>query len=108
MPQRIAVHALAALSLAGASARPLAAQDSTRALRGDTTVVVDRVLAVVGNRPVLASQVDEELFSRQAQGVKLPETQEGPDAARRREFISRRSLTRSCWCSRRCGTRRSR
>jgi ectoine hydroxylase len=31
------------------------------------------VLAVVGNRPVLASQVDEELFSRQAQGVDLPD-----------------------------------
>ena len=30
-------------------------------------------MAVVGNRPVLASQVDEELFSRQAQGVKLPD-----------------------------------
>ena len=39
----------------------------------DSVVVVDRVVAVVGNRPVLASQVDEELFSRQAQGVKLPE-----------------------------------
>ena len=38
----------------------------------DTTFVVDRVLAVVGNRPVLASQVDEEIFSRQSQGAKLP------------------------------------
>jgi peptidyl-prolyl cis-trans isomerase SurA len=38
----------------------------------DTTFVVDRVVAVVGNRPVLASQVDEELFSRQSQGVKIP------------------------------------
>jgi peptidyl-prolyl cis-trans isomerase SurA len=31
----------------------------------------------VGNRPVLASQVDEEIFSRQSQGVKLPENAEG-------------------------------
>ena len=38
----------------------------------DTTFVVDRVVAVVGNRPVLASQVDEEVFSRQSQGAKLP------------------------------------
>ncbi|HEU4474897.1 MAG TPA: hypothetical protein VFR72_08660, partial [Gemmatimonadales bacterium] len=30
----------------------------------DSVIVVDRVVAVVGNRPVLASQVDEELFSR--------------------------------------------
>jgi peptidyl-prolyl cis-trans isomerase SurA len=38
----------------------------------DTAVVVDRVVAVVGNRPVLASQVDEEVFSRQSQGQHLP------------------------------------
>jgi peptidyl-prolyl cis-trans isomerase SurA len=43
----------------------------------DSTFVVDRVLAVVGNRPVLASQVDEELFSRQSQGVKLPTDPQG-------------------------------
>ena len=38
----------------------------------DTSIVIDRVLAVVGNRPVLASQVDEEIFSRQSQGAQLP------------------------------------
>lgn len=38
----------------------------------DTTFVVDRVIAVVGNRPVLQSQVDEAIFSRQARGEKLP------------------------------------
>jgi peptidyl-prolyl cis-trans isomerase SurA len=43
----------------------------------DTTFVVDRVVAVVGNRPVLASQVDEEIFSRQSQGIKLPTNREG-------------------------------
>src|SRR3954471_19170192 len=48
----------------------------------DTTFVVDRVVAVVGNRPVLASQVDEEIFSRQSQGVKLPENEEGIRAVR--------------------------
>jgi peptidyl-prolyl cis-trans isomerase SurA len=57
--------------------------DTTRALVGDTTVVVDRVVAVVGNRPVLASQVDEELFSRQAQGIKLPSDKAGLDSVRR-------------------------
>jgi peptidyl-prolyl cis-trans isomerase SurA len=51
-------------SAVGESAAPLT--------RSDTTVVVDRVLAVVGNRPVLASQVDEEIFSRQSQGGHLP------------------------------------
>ena len=52
-------------------------------LRGDTTVVVDRVLAVVANRPVLASQVDEEIFSRQAQGAKLPTDPAQLDSVRR-------------------------
>ncbi|MEO6057016.1 MAG: peptidylprolyl isomerase [Gemmatimonadales bacterium] len=71
--------ALAALLLAGAAAgAPLAAQDSTAAPAAvatkppDTLVVVDRVVAVVGNRPVLASQVDEEIFSRQSQGEHVP------------------------------------
>lgn len=36
-------------------------------------IVVDRVVAVVGNKPLMASQVDEDMYSRQAQGVKLPE-----------------------------------
>lgn len=59
-----------------ALAMPTVAADTSGArgarASGDTsTVVVDRVLAVVGNRPVLASQVDEELFSRQ-QGQDVP------------------------------------
>jgi peptidyl-prolyl cis-trans isomerase SurA len=44
--------------------------------------VVDRVLAVVGNRPVLASQVDEEIFSRQSQGAKIPTDPDGLKAVR--------------------------
>lgn len=49
----------------------------------DTTFVIDRVVAVVGNRPVLASQVDEELFSRQSQGEKIPDSPEGISGVRR-------------------------
>jgi peptidyl-prolyl cis-trans isomerase SurA len=66
------------------------APDTTRTatvVPRDSVVVVDRVLAVVGNRPVLASQVDEELFSRQAQGVDLPTAPEQLDAVRR-EVVS--------------------
>lgn len=37
-------------------------------------VIVDRVVAVVGNKPLLASQLDEALFSQLAQGAKLPES----------------------------------
>jgi peptidyl-prolyl cis-trans isomerase SurA len=54
----------------------------------DTAFVVDRVVAVVGNRPVLASQVDEELFSRQSQGAKLPSTPEGIRAVRQQIVAS--------------------
>jgi peptidyl-prolyl cis-trans isomerase SurA len=48
----------------------------------DTTFLVDRVVAVVGNRPVLASQVEEEIFSRESQGAKLPTDPEGSKAVR--------------------------
>jgi peptidyl-prolyl cis-trans isomerase SurA len=60
-----------------------AVADTTTSPARDTTFVVDRVVAVVGNRPVLASQVDEEIFSRQSQGVKLPTNPEGIRQVRR-------------------------
>jgi peptidyl-prolyl cis-trans isomerase SurA len=74
----------------------LAAQDTTSVSPGaqatfpsrDTAFVVDRVVAVVGNRPVLASQVDEELFSRQSQGAKLPTTPDGITGVRRQIISS--------------------
>jgi peptidyl-prolyl cis-trans isomerase SurA len=49
--------------------------------------VVDRVVAIVGNRPVLSSQVDEEVFSRQSQGQTLP-TDPDSLAALRKQVIS--------------------
>jgi peptidyl-prolyl cis-trans isomerase SurA len=69
----------------GAAGAPAA---QPQVLRNDTTVVVDRVLAVVGNRPVLASQVDEEIFSRQAQGAKLPTDPAQLDSVRRQVISS--------------------
>jgi len=68
-------------------------QDSTAAApmaaaRPDTTVVVDRVVAVVGNRPVLASQVDEEVFSRQSQGQRLPTDPDSLEAIRKQVVAS--------------------
>jgi peptidyl-prolyl cis-trans isomerase SurA len=76
------------LALLPAKGRLAAQQaDSSAAARprpsGDTTVVVDQVLAVVGNRPVLASQVEEELFSRQSQGQQLPTDSAGLAALRK-------------------------
>ena len=44
---------------------------------------VDRVVAIVGSRPVLASQVEEQLVLVQSQGTKIPEDSAGRDAARR-------------------------
>ena len=73
----------------------------------DDPIVVDRVVAVVGNRPVLASQVDEELFTRQAQGAAAPGDAGGARRAPAPDH-RRRSSTRSCWSSRRSATPRSR
>ncbi len=50
-------------------ATPAAAQQ-------DTSAVVDRIVAVVGNTAVLASQIEEEIFSRQQQGLQLPAGEE--------------------------------
>ncbi|HUR96046.1 MAG TPA: peptidylprolyl isomerase [Gemmatimonadales bacterium] len=95
----------------------LAAQDTTAAAppaRGDSTLpaaapalppavptsggppinlpnsptVVDRVVAVVGNRPVLASQVDEEIFSRQSQGQHVPNSPDSLDIIRKQIVAS--------------------
>ncbi len=70
---------------AGSTARQSAQSALTgpRAPLRDTTFVVDKVVAVVGNRPILASQVDEEIFSRQSQGLKLPTSPEGIEALRK-------------------------
>jgi len=57
---------------APAPAQAAAAPAGARAPLRDTTLVVDKVVAVVGNHPILASQVDEEIFARQSQGLKPP------------------------------------
>lgn len=44
---------------------------------------VDRILAIVGSRPILASQVEEQLVLAQAQGLKVPADSAGRDAVRR-------------------------
>ena len=68
--------------------RALAAPAPEAAPPADTTFMVDRVLAVVGNRPVLASQVEEEMFSREAQGAKLPTDPDGIRAVRQQVMSS--------------------
>jgi peptidyl-prolyl cis-trans isomerase SurA len=51
-------------------------------------IVVDRVVAIVGNRPVLSSQVDEEVFSRQSQGQPLPKDPDSLAALRKQVIAS--------------------
>lgn len=53
----------------------LTAQDPGQGFRCDTaTSVVDRVIAVVGDAPILSSQVEEEIFTQRAQQGPLPTT----------------------------------
>src|SRR5262245_22435120 len=40
--------------------------------RCDTTTAVDRVIAVVGDAPVMSSQLEEEIYSQRAQGAPSP------------------------------------
>ena len=79
---------MAAVSSPSAAQQPVGASagDSSAGAPADTVLVVDKVLAVVGNRPVLASQVDEEIFSRQSQGQQLPSEPEAV-AALRKEVV---------------------
>ena len=54
-------------------------------LRAQEPQPVDRIVAVVGTRPILASEVEEELIQAQAQGQQLP-----PDSASR--MVIRRQI----------------
>ena len=71
----IAVPGVAPASDSAARAATPTPAGPPRPLR-DTSFVVDKVVAIVGNRPILGSQVDEEIFSRQSQGAKPPTTPE--------------------------------
>src|SRR2546422_9564270 len=51
--------------------------------RAATDRSVDRIVAVVGTRPILASQVEEQLVLAQSQGQKGPEDSAGGGPARR-------------------------
>src|SRR5881296_3856679 len=50
--------------------------------RAATDRPVDRIVAIIGTRPILASQVEEQLVLAQSQGQKVPEDSAGRDAAR--------------------------
>ncbi len=55
-----------------------------RAAVAQAPILVDRIVAVVGQQPILSSQLDEEIASAQAQGQQLPTDSAGRAATRRR------------------------
>lgn len=59
----------------------LAAQDPALTPVGAPTVV-DRVIAIVGNQPILNSHVEEAMFQRQTEGVTIPSDPAGRRAMR--------------------------
>src|SRR5437660_7032505 len=69
----VIVLAWAALGAAAVAAQGRAATDRP----------VDRIVAVVGTKPILASHVEEQLVLAQSQGAKVPADSAGRDAARR-------------------------
>src|SRR5947199_784925 len=69
---------LLALGLSAAGARGVAGQGELASARP-----VDRIVAIVGSKPILASQVEEQLVLAQAQGMTLPTDSAGRAAARR-------------------------
>jgi len=72
--------AVSALIVAGGLPRGAAGQQAPRP--------IDRIVAVVGTRPILASQVDEEIVRFQAQGGQLPPDSAGR-AKMRRQILDR-------------------
>jgi hypothetical protein len=52
------------------------AQNEAPVARCDTSMAVDRVLAVVGDAPVLSSQLEEEIYAQRAQGAPAPSNPE--------------------------------
>ena len=75
--RRLACLSLMPLLLAGTAA-PASGQGEQAAPQP-----VDRILAVVGSVPILASQVEEQLVLTQAQGGKVPDDSAGRAAMRR-------------------------
>lgn len=78
----VAIDSLAPDSISADTSSTPPRSEAMVAPAHDTSFTVDRVLAIVGNRPVLASQVEEEMFSRESQGAKLPTNPEGLAAIR--------------------------
>ncbi|HEX4573779.1 MAG TPA: peptidylprolyl isomerase [Gemmatimonadales bacterium] len=71
-------RALLLLGVAAGAARRAPAQGAST-----TPHPVDRIVAIVGSRPILASQIEEQIVLAQSQGAKIPEDSAGREATRR-------------------------
>src|SRR2546422_11602268 len=69
--------------VAGLAALFLSAPRAAAQGRAGTDRPVDRIVGIVGTKPILASQGEEQLVLAQSQGGKMPEGSAGRDAARR-------------------------
>ena len=69
---------LALACAAVAPVRPAAAQGEA----ATSPRPVDRIVAIVGTRPILASQIEEQLVLAQSQGAKIPDDSAAREAAR--------------------------
>jgi len=74
--------ALASVVAALAALPPLTPRAAAQG-RAATDRPVDRIVAIIGTKPILASQVEEQLVLAQSQGAKVPEDSAARDAARR-------------------------
>ena len=72
-----------ALSIVSAGLAVFAAPVARAQGRAATARPVDRIVAVVGTKPILASQVEEQLVLAQSQGTKLPDDSAGREAVRK-------------------------
>ena len=80
------MQALTRTTVMAALVAPLVALGGVRRAAAQGTAhdrPVDRIMAIVGTTPILASQVEEQLVLAQSQGAKVPEDSAGREAARR-------------------------
>src|SRR3989449_6721218 len=75
---RVLAIQLLALGVAAGVAQRVGGQGELASARP-----VDRIVAIVGSKPILASQVEEQLVLAQAQGMKIPTDSGGRDGTRR-------------------------
>jgi peptidyl-prolyl cis-trans isomerase SurA len=87
MSRRRTVRAVLLAALVAVGAGSAAAQVTDEfALQGDTALVVDRIVAVVGNQPILGSQVEEQFFTVLS-GQNAPQLATAADSANLRRRI---------------------